>query len=925
MREMMYDINPIAGTNQFDGNLVSFATGFNPTNWSLAGNLQDIEDRMRGSMVPAQDPLSAQYAYSLVRGDPIDPNNIEGDATLNTFETQAARVRAAQAQGYDESLEEYGSKGGGTMTNLQKATEYRRMRAKKASEDLSNIDFGNALGQAIHEVLSGKRGLMWNGQKIKASKELVDNHNREMSGLYGGGRSEPEEYQPGEPRGDDDDDEEDDMDGAGGAEAAQRAATSGVDTESAEDRVAPSNNYKPINPRARDQDLNNTLMKLQTTMAALTSSFNTYGANSYNKATDQLRIDRFHGDLGGKIDGMSGDIRSISQVLDTSLKNVSEHNRTYIDDNVNVIRTTAQEVMNTQLASSLALQNQMKDLVHSMTDNYSKDRKMMESVAAMTMDLHTSVSDLKTTLDNRGNYEMGQQQREYEMIDQVKTINRQISEAVKSMGEINVSDIIAQFKSATGSDQVHGSLDRIKSLISEIVQSNQKHTLISSGMNDKVQIMNMNHGRILDELRGEIGLLRTTLPSTNTIDDLLNKMEKRMDLQWANGLALNDENFKKVLEVVESIDTDQEVNANSVHENHSTLTKLVAQMDSKLNNLNDLTQTAYTDMISQHKEIYAQVEREAVSTRTMVGEGVVFNEAKNSELKMKVDELANNASAFASAEAKVDLSRGTIVTSETKESAAPMEGAPRPQGNVPGHPDYNPYLDEKWLPRKEEYGANHIVNIDDEIDELDTDRVAAEAAARAMARVAQAHNYANEHMKPGRHSSTHKNYVTTSTGDVYNEVYPWGTTVSEETGPYIHLLNEIFGYNFSAMSIRELVANNPANTYSSDISFTDPSLGERGFITETGGNSGVDFDRLRQVSINLMSFNSNIMRLLGSYLNSISNHYDTAQFGPEDLEKIRRVSVFVTMAYRKIQGSGEGIVPILNEAFYKHYSLYGSD
>jgi hypothetical protein len=763
---------------------------------------------------------------------------------------------------------------------------------------------------------------MWNGQTIKASKELVENHNREMSGLYGGGRSEPEEYQPGEPRGDDDDDEED-MGGAGGAEAAQRAATSGVDTESAQDRVPPSNNYKPINPRARDQNLNNTLMKLQNTMAALTSSFNTYGANSYNKATDQLRMDKFHGDLGGKIDGMSGDIRSLTQVLDTSLQNVTKHNRTYIDDNVDVIRTTAQEAMNTQTASSLALQNHMRDLIHSMTDNYNKDREMLNSIAAMTMDLSSTVSDLKTTLDNRGNYEMGQQEREYEMINQVKTLNGQISDAVRSMGEINVSDIISQFKSATGSDQVHGSLDRIKSLISEIVQSNQKHTLISSGISDKVQMMNKNQGRILDELRGEMQLLRTTLPSTATIDDLFNKMENKMDFQWANGLALNDEGFKKILEVVETIDTEQEVNVQSIHENQSILTKLAAQMNAKIDSINDMTQTAYASLVHNQRQIYEQIQNESLSTRNLVGEGVIFNESKSAELKVKMDELASNPSLFANAESKVDLSRGTgIVNSESKESTTNI--GTTNIGNVPGTANYNKHLNIYHLRESQDYGANHMANVIN-IEDDDAESLAAEASAKAAASAAEYHNYKDTHMVSGKYSGEHKKYVNTAVGELGDEIYPWGGTVSENPAPFVYLLNDLVGGNVQALDLYNDVKDIPATTsnfqFQYDVSFSNPIIATRGFISETGGTGdGVDINQIQEISVQLMQSPELTVRLLGGYLNYVYTFLQENGLKDGVLENLEVLNKLVKFTYI-IRQQDQGFIAnsLLQKMYYLDY------
>jgi hypothetical protein len=183
VREMMYDVNPMAGTNQFNGSSISLATGWGPTNFSLAGNMLDIEDRMRGSMVPSQDPLSAQYAFSLVHGQPVQSSGIEGDATLNNFETPEARARAAIAQGYDASLAEYGGSSG--ATNLQKATEYRRQMNQKAINAMNGTTFMDAIGSYFDEILSGKRDIKKNGKRAPTPKWIRDNHRRQKNSVMG--------------------------------------------------------------------------------------------------------------------------------------------------------------------------------------------------------------------------------------------------------------------------------------------------------------------------------------------------------------------------------------------------------------------------------------------------------------------------------------------------------------------------------------------------------------------------------------------------------------------------------------------------------------------------------------------------------------------------------------------------------------------
>ena len=104
INEGVYNINPIAGTNNFSGLNISVASGLNPTNYSIA-NTDDIEDRIRANAVAANDPLSAQYAKGLVApGAQIDPNNVEGDAMLNSYRSESSVMRNAKAQVYDSNL-----------------------------------------------------------------------------------------------------------------------------------------------------------------------------------------------------------------------------------------------------------------------------------------------------------------------------------------------------------------------------------------------------------------------------------------------------------------------------------------------------------------------------------------------------------------------------------------------------------------------------------------------------------------------------------------------------------------------------------------------------------------------------------------------------------------------------------------------------
>lgn len=99
----IYNINPIGGTNDFSGAVISRASGVNPTNYTLVGT-DDLQDRIRANAVPSNDPLSAQYASQLAPGAQIDPNNIEGDAQINTFASKQSINRQAKTQLIDPNL-----------------------------------------------------------------------------------------------------------------------------------------------------------------------------------------------------------------------------------------------------------------------------------------------------------------------------------------------------------------------------------------------------------------------------------------------------------------------------------------------------------------------------------------------------------------------------------------------------------------------------------------------------------------------------------------------------------------------------------------------------------------------------------------------------------------------------------------------------
>lgn len=99
----IYNINPIGGTNNFSGSSISAASGINPTNYTLVGT-DDLQDRIRANRVPANDPLSAQYAAQLAPGSQLDSNNIEGDAQVNSFASEQSINRQAKSQIIDPNL-----------------------------------------------------------------------------------------------------------------------------------------------------------------------------------------------------------------------------------------------------------------------------------------------------------------------------------------------------------------------------------------------------------------------------------------------------------------------------------------------------------------------------------------------------------------------------------------------------------------------------------------------------------------------------------------------------------------------------------------------------------------------------------------------------------------------------------------------------
>lgn len=142
INEGVYNINPIAGTNNFGGGDISLASGTNPTNYSIV-NTTDIEDRLRAHAVPANDPLSAEFAKSIAPDAQLNPNSVEGDPMLNTFRSEESIMRNAASQIYDENLMPDGEEGDPPTESLV----YGRLRANllQASRTMKNTNSHDAL------------------------------------------------------------------------------------------------------------------------------------------------------------------------------------------------------------------------------------------------------------------------------------------------------------------------------------------------------------------------------------------------------------------------------------------------------------------------------------------------------------------------------------------------------------------------------------------------------------------------------------------------------------------------------------------------------------------------------------------------------------------------------------------------------------
>ena len=172
INEGVYNINPIGGTNEYGGGLVSLASGLNPTNYSIS-NTNDIQDRLRANAVPENDPLSAQFALRLPQGQAFDPNNIEGDAMLNTFESETSVIRNAKTQAYNGNMQPAGFEGSFGYARKRNALMRLNDKLKNVSKEsmLSNLLVN---GEKFLDLLTAhsKGGIQLSKERYK---EIVKN------------------------------------------------------------------------------------------------------------------------------------------------------------------------------------------------------------------------------------------------------------------------------------------------------------------------------------------------------------------------------------------------------------------------------------------------------------------------------------------------------------------------------------------------------------------------------------------------------------------------------------------------------------------------------------------------------------------------------------------------------------------------------
>jgi hypothetical protein len=229
INEGVYNINPIAGTNSFDGGVISAASGLNPMNYTLV-NTDDIEDRLRAHAVPASNPLSAEFAKNLTPGAKMDPLNVEGDAMLNTFRSDNSLARNAKTQVYDKNLmplNEEGTAFEEPFTDSNNSLEYARLARLNAT--------ANTLSQQNPaSILSNYRRQLAN-DRIRS--DAVDDMDNQDGGETGGKNVFPG---GGDDKGPDDEGGNDPFDPRGGGRNA---------FQTMQNVVAPMNNSGVINAK----------------------------------------------------------------------------------------------------------------------------------------------------------------------------------------------------------------------------------------------------------------------------------------------------------------------------------------------------------------------------------------------------------------------------------------------------------------------------------------------------------------------------------------------------------------------------------------------------------------------------------------------------------------------------------------------------
>lgn len=170
INEGIYNINPIAGSNDFSGGVVSRASGLNPTNYSLV-NTTDIVDRLRANTVPSDNPMSAQYAKNLTAGAQLDPKNIEGDQMLNTFANDNSNARNAKTQVLDTNLYQSGEAYNNPDDPAFQAVLAGRKHIEHFKKILENLPANDAIQRRME---NNRREILDNLRRDYANRNNMD-------------------------------------------------------------------------------------------------------------------------------------------------------------------------------------------------------------------------------------------------------------------------------------------------------------------------------------------------------------------------------------------------------------------------------------------------------------------------------------------------------------------------------------------------------------------------------------------------------------------------------------------------------------------------------------------------------------------------------------------------------------------------------